>query len=78
MAYYLNTQTLEYPRHDGDLKLLGWIEGNELPENWVNVNFVDPPEVLDSQIAYETFPENVDGIWYMTWQIRDKKEEEFL
>jgi hypothetical protein len=76
MAIYLNTQTNEYPRHDGDLELLGWKLGEPLPENWVEVTQDDIPEIQDGQ-TYEIQPPSlIDDVWHITWLVRDLTEEE--
>jgi hypothetical protein len=76
MAIYLNTETNEYPRHDGDLELLGWSLGEPLPTNWVEVQSVPQPETSDEQTAYEAAPAEIDGVWTMVWVVRDLTEAE--
>ena len=71
MALYLNTQTNEYPRYDGDLILLGWNVGEPLPENWVKVAQLDPPTVENTKVAEPIFPVEINGVWKMQWKIRD-------
>jgi hypothetical protein len=76
MSIYLNTVTGEYPRHDGDLELLGWNPGEPLPENWVNVIETEEPlpgtnEVVEFQPAVL-----LDGVWYTDWLVRPMTEEE--
>lgn len=74
---YLNTVTNEYPRFDGDLELLGWTVGEPLPENWVKVEYVDPPVVgVDEtyQITEPTLHE--DGVWRIGWTVRAMTPEE--
>jgi hypothetical protein len=67
MIYY-NTVTNEYPRYQGDLELLGWNAGEPLPENWVEVEFVDMPQLLENQTVEELLPaQGEDGIWRMQW-----------
>lgn len=73
---YLNTQTQEYPRHDGDLELLGWVVGQPLPENWVEVVYTEAPTVAEGQTPVQLFPVEVDGVWTITWLVRDLTDEE--
>lgn len=74
--FYYNTVTKEYPRHIGDLKLLGWKEGQQLPENWVIVQDVTMPELNANQIAEMTEPALIDGSWTVSFEIRDMTELE--
>ena len=76
MAIYYNTETNEYPRHDGDLELLGWSVGTPLPENWVDIYQTDPPAVLENEIAYEVLPQLIGGNWIQQWAVRDMSPEE--
>lgn len=76
MAYYLNTVTGEYPRHDGDLELLGWKIGEEILEGWVEVHYVDPPVVEKDYTVEEKIPSKIGDKWYMSWDIRKITEEE--
>lgn len=78
MAIYLNTITNEYPRHDGDLELLGWIPNNELPEGWVEVYQDDKPIPGIDQIAEIQPPILIDGVWKTTWSIRDMTNDELI
>ena len=73
---YLNTQTQEYPRHDGDLELLGWVVGQPLLENWAEVTYTNPPIVNEEQTAVQLSPIEVDGVWTITWAVRDLTDEE--
>lgn len=76
MIYY-NTKTEEYPRHDGDLELLGWKVGQPLPENWVEVEYCEPRQ-LESGETYSAseLPELVDGVWKTAWNYRPLTKEE--
>jgi hypothetical protein len=76
MAYYLNIETNEYPRHDGDLQLLGWTKGTPLPENWVEVENTEQPVISDLEFCVEEFPTQVDGIWKRTWAVRNLTSDE--
>lgn len=71
MAIYLNTETGEYPRHDGDLELLDWKIGDPLPSGWVEVE-QDPIPAIKSGQTYESNPpQEIDGVWRVTWSIRE-------
>jgi hypothetical protein len=78
MGLYLNIKTLEYPRYDGDLALLGWSPNQPLPENWVEVVYTEPPTV-DSNTSYvQEFPVLIDNIWTVTWKTIPLTESEIL
>ena len=69
MSAFINLDTMEYPRYQGDLDLN--------PEaNWAEVNLSDAPNLLENQIAYEIEPELIDGLWYQKWSVRYLSEEE--
>lgn len=71
MTAFINTTTMEYPRHAGDIA----IDPNG---NYEEVQWVDMPD-FDSttQACVEGVPENVNGVWCMTWVIRPITEQEF-
>lgn len=76
MIFY-NTETKEYPRHIGDLELLGWQVGESLPENWVEVEYVDPPSVSPEETYYPASePILIDGVYKVAWNTRFWTEEE--
>ena len=76
MSSYLNTVTQEYPRHQGDLILLGWQIGEPLPKNWVEVQDSEPPSFEPGQTYYESFPLEVNGVWIRQWKIRALNQSE--
>lgn len=78
MAPYLNPETNEYPRYDGDIQLLfpEWSPEDSLPEPWVSVVETSQPEPTFDYITYESAPELVDGVWTMTWDKRPMTKEE--
>lgn len=76
MTVYLNVETNEYPRHDGDLELLGWKVGDPLPENWVEVSIDPIPEVDENQTYQLQEPQLIDGQWRATWSVRAITDEE--
>lgn len=67
MAHYLNTATGEFPRHDGDLKILGWTPNEPLPADWVLVEWVEPPAVTENETVDRLPPVLVDGVWKFAW-----------
>lgn len=76
---FLNTETNQYPLFIGDLELIGWHQGEELPNNFVQVVEVDQPTFLSGQTIDENFPEqDASGIWKQSWLVRDLTEEEIL
>jgi hypothetical protein len=70
MTIYLNTNTGEYPRHQGDLELLGWVAGEPLPADWVEIKYVEPPICGIDEIVEQAAPTLVNDEWKMTWQAR--------
>jgi hypothetical protein len=77
MAAYLNIVTKEYPRHDGDLELLGWEVGQPLPSDWVEVLEVELPETQDDEKLIIGFPVENNGKWYVNPIIEKMTEQEY-
>jgi hypothetical protein len=76
MIFY-NIESNEYPRHQGDLELLGWKVGDPLPENWVEVEYVAPKELDVLEICSPApLPVLIDGVWKTAWNYRFLTEEE--
>jgi hypothetical protein len=73
---YLNVVTGEFPRFDGDLELLGWTVGQELPENWVKVIQDPMPEITDGQTYEVNKPKLIEGVWKVTWNVRNLTQKE--
>jgi hypothetical protein len=73
---YLNIETNEYPRYTGDLELLGWKLGEDLPSNWVQVIQEPTPTVEEDETYFLEFPQLIDGIWKAVWTIRKLTPEE--
>ena len=84
MTTYIKVSTLEYPRHEGDIR----IEYPEIsedqtgdtfpcPDTYAVVNYVRPPsyDVVNQRVT-EGNPEFVNGAWYMTWVIYDAPPDE--
>lgn len=74
---YFNTITGEYPRHIGDLELLGWSVGDPLPEGWVEFEYDEAP-ALPAGKSYSYLPpvEDSDGSWRSHFSISDLSQEE--
>ncbi len=71
MSTYIKLSTLEYPRHIGDIAIDPAGEAD-----YALVEWVDPPQIAENQIHYEGPPENVNGVWKMTWVVKTLTEEE--
>ena len=69
-----------YPRFSGDIVLENpsWTVGNTLPDGWVAVQVVAPPEVNASQVLVEEYPEIIDGVHTQKWSVRSKTSEELV
>jgi hypothetical protein len=76
MSAYLNLETGEYPRHIGDLYLLGYKDEEELPEGWVQVVPTENPAPGVDQKAIEVAPKLINGIWTQQWEVVDLTTEE--
>lgn len=66
---YINTKTLEYPRHAEDI--------SSAPEDFAPV--IQTPMPLFqrlSQLCYELPPEFINGAWTVVWCVRDMTKEE--
>jgi hypothetical protein len=77
MSTYININTLEYPLHEGDIRLkypnitedqTG--ETFPCPEEFALVKFVDQPSInVQTQIVRMDQPKLVDGVWTTQWTI---------
>jgi hypothetical protein len=84
MTAYIKLSTLEYPRHEGDIRL----EHPEIREDqtWPNfpcpdtyalVEWIDPPTIDGTtQIVELQQPIQENGVWKMIWAVRDLTVEE--
>ena len=84
MTAYIKLSTLEYPRHEGDIRL----EHPEIREDqtWPNfpcpdtyalVEWIDPPTIDGTtQIVELQQPIQENGVWKMIWAVRDMTAEE--
>ncbi len=77
MAAYMNTITKEYPCYPGDLELLGWVQGDTLPENWVEVLEVELPAITEHEKLTIGFPVKKDGKWYTNPVVTIMTDEEY-
>ena len=67
---FINTKTLEYPRHPGDIEL-------DPEGSYAEVMWVDPPEIDTTTYRfYELPPILENGVWTMAWGIREATPEE--
>jgi hypothetical protein len=76
MSIYLNTKTGEFPRHNGDLELLGWQFGSSLPENWVEVVYDPIPTLANGETFEDQPPTLIDGKWRVLRNVRAITVEE--
>ena len=75
---YINESLGLYPRFDGDIQLINpsWQPGMPLPEGWEEVYHTEPPQPAVGECTEQLYPEKIDGVWYIKWNIRKKTEEE--
>lgn len=77
MTIFYNIETGEYPRHEGDLKIVGWVENTTLPENWVAVENTEMPKVDSTKKVIEGMPEQYEpGKYKQKWIIEDLSYDE--
>ena len=70
MTTYINIDTMEYPRFDGDLAL-------EPDANYEVVQDTEKPTTQDKyQYVAELFPVKIDNTWYKKYEVRTHTEEE--
>jgi hypothetical protein len=69
MLFYINLDTLEYPRFPGDLLL-------DPLANWATVEESERPLLEKYQVLEEEFPQEKDGKWYQSWTTREMTIEE--
>lgn len=84
MSTYIKLSTLEYPRHEGDIRL----EHPEIQESQTGDTFpcpstyalvvpTDRPAFDEAtQTAQEQAPMQVDGVWTQQWLVRDLTAQE--
>ena len=84
MITYIKLSTLEYPRHEGDIRLehpeiLESQTGDTFPcpGTYAPVSNTEPPEISDSQTLEQ--PQAIQdefGNWILSWSVRDLTPEE--
>ena len=84
MSLYIKLETLEYPRHEGDIRL----EHPEITEDQTGETFPCPPTYAKVEFSpfpdhdpathkfVELLPENVDGVWSQKFQVVPLTEQE--
>jgi hypothetical protein len=84
MIHFINTQTMEYPVYEGQLKYEAGIDqaltypDYPIPENFALVTIAGLPSFNTSvQTADpETLPVLIDGSWVRGWTVRDLTQDE--
>lgn len=79
MSQYIKLSTLEFPRHEGDIRLehpeiLESQTGDTFPcpPTYAPVEFIEPPIVSDVQTCEPAPPvQDAQGNWKMAWTVRD-------
>lgn len=69
MTLYINLDTDEFPRFEGDVA----IDPNA---NWAEVVETTCPATLEDEIAYQTEPDLVDGQYFQVWVVRKLNADE--
>ena len=77
---YININTNEYPRYEGDILLIDpqWNSSLPLPNGWFVVNETSHPEYSETQTIKEGVPNLVDGEYYQNWIVIDLSEDQIL
>lgn len=84
MSAYIKLSTLEYPRHEGDIRL-EYPEISEdqtgdtfrCPRTYARVYATKPPEYnFETQTLVEKAPENIRDVWIQVWEVRALTAEE--
>tara|TARA_R110001606_G_C15338499_1_gene646317 strand:- start:31 stop:357 length:327 start_codon:yes stop_codon:yes gene_type:complete len=70
--------TNDYPRYTGDIQLEhpDFVDGDTLPDGWVNVAEAPFPEDVVDRVVYEEFPIEIDGVMTQNWVTREPTDEE--
>jgi hypothetical protein len=76
--FLLNTKTQEFPLGIGDIPIYepNWVEGNPIPEYFVEVEITPFPFAEPHQAVMSNFPDLIDGKWVQTHYVRDLTDEE--
>jgi hypothetical protein len=76
---YIKLATLEYPLHQGDIRLEHPEIGEEFvcPDTYALVEYVEAPDCKpETQIAYQLTPVQTNGTWRAVWAVRDMTADE--
>jgi hypothetical protein len=78
MSTYINTNTKQYPLHQGDIRLEVDGIGEEFvcPEGYAKVQDVDLPDLTDAQYCVENAPQQVNGVWVKQFSVVQMTPEE--
>lgn len=72
MTTYIKLSTLEYPRHAGDIEL-----DPAGMDDYAHVEWTDRPDFDRAvQRCGEDMPVQIDGVWKMTWVVRNATPQE--
>jgi hypothetical protein len=76
--FLLNTKTQEFPLGIGDISLYepNWVEGNPIPDYFVEVEITPFPHAESHQIILNNPPALIDNKWVQTSYVRDLTDEE--
>ena len=69
MTIYINEDTLDYPRYEGDVAL-------SPNARWAEVVKVDFPAVESDEVIEELSPTKIEGQWIQQFSVRKKTQEE--
>lgn len=74
---YIKLATMEYPRHQGDIRLEHPDMGAVFvcPDTYAHVQDTPEPEVTETQMVVEQFPTQNNGVWERQWSVVDKPVE---
>jgi hypothetical protein len=79
MSYYIKLSTLDYPRHQGDIRLEHPEIGDKFicPNTYAEVLETKRPDIdYKTQTIYENPPSLIDGKWYKNYAIKNYTKEE--
>jgi len=72
MSSYIKLSTLEFPRHIGDIEI-----DPAGMDDYAHVEWVEQPEYdPKTQRCDRKDPQQIDGVWYFAWEVRDATPEE--
>ena len=72
MSTYIKLSTGEFPRHIGDIEIDPSGADDYAHVEWVDRPLFDP----NTQRCNPGQPEQIDGVWFRTWTIREATAEE--